>query len=146
MYASCYEREGLTMAIGAAALEFGIYRDGDNNLDHEQAFVINQAMAASNRDPSIEFVVEDTTARRGLQPEGVLRTESYVFRDGRVTEARIDEPHDPSSRENLAAFVSRTLDRAQITGATQTWIDLVDHGAGDGGGLESASNGTIMRE
>ena len=134
------------MTIGATALEFGIYRDGDNNLDHEQALVINQAMAASMRDPSIEFTVEDTTARRGLRPEGELRTESYVFRDGRVTDASIDEPHDPSSRANLAAFVERVLDRAEATGAKQTWIDLVDHGAGDGGGLESASNGTLMRE
>lgn len=134
------------MAIGAAALEFGIYRDGDNNLDYEQALVINQAMTVSNHDPSIEFVVEDTTARRGLRPEGELRTESYVFRDGRVTSANVDEAHDPSSRANLAAFVERVLDRAETTGATQTWIELVDHGAGDGGGLESASNATLMRE
>lgn len=134
------------MAIGAATLEFGIYRDGDNNLDVEQAEVIKQAMAVSTRDASIEFVVEDTTARRGLRPADELRTESYVFRDGRVTGASIEEPHDPSSRANLATFVQRVLDRAEITGAKQAWIELVDHGAGDGGGLESASSGTLMRE
>ena len=38
------------MAIAPAALEFGIYRDGDNNLDHEQALVINQALNVSSRD------------------------------------------------------------------------------------------------
>ncbi|MGH7684866.1 MAG: hypothetical protein ACREMT_11015, partial [Vulcanimicrobiaceae bacterium] len=134
------------MAIGATALEFGIYRDGDNNLDHEQAYVINQALTVSSRDPSIEFVVEDTTSRRGLLHEGALRTESYVIRDGMAKDVHVGEAHDPSSRENLAAFVARTLDRAQETGAQQTWIELVDHGGGDGGGLESASNGSMMTE
>ena len=134
------------MAIGATALEFGIYRDGDNNLDHEQAFVINQALNVSNRDSSIEFVVEDTTSRRGLLHEGALRTESYLIRDGIADDVKVETPHDPSSRENLAAFVARTLDRAQESGAKQTWIELVDHGGGDGGGLESATNGSTMSE
>jgi len=134
------------MAIGATALEFGIYRDGDNNLDHEQALVINQALNVSSRDSSIEFVVEDTTSRRGLLHEGALRTESYLIRDGSATDVTVETPHDPSSRENLAAFVARTLDRAQETNAKQTWIELVDHGGGDGGGLESATHGSMMSE
>ncbi len=134
------------MAIVPTALEFGIYRDGDNNLDHEQAFVINQALAVSSRNPSIEFVVEDTTSRRGLLPEGELRTERYVLRDGMAKDAHVEEAHDPSARENLAKFVERTLDRAEATGARQTWIELVDHGGGDGGGLESESNGSMMSE
>jgi hypothetical protein len=134
------------MAIAPPALEFGIYRDGDNNLDREQAYVINQALNVSSRDSSIEFVVEDTTARRGFAREGTLRTESYVIRDGSGLDLKIEEPHDPSSRENLAAFVARTLDRAQQTGAQQTWIELVDHGGGDGGGLESIANGSTMSE
>ena len=134
------------MAIAPAALEFGIYRDGDNNLDHEQALVINQALSVSSRDPSIEFVVEDTTARRGFAPEGELRTETYVIRDGEGRGLKLEEPHDPSSRENLAAFVARTLDHAEQTGARQTWIELVDHGGGDGGGLESATHGSMMSE
>ncbi|HEY1730010.1 MAG TPA: hypothetical protein VGG22_16700 [Candidatus Baltobacteraceae bacterium] len=134
------------MSIAPAALEFGIYRDGDNNLDHEQALVINQALNVSDRDSSIEFVVEDTTSRRGLLHEGALRTESYLIRDGAATDVKVETPHDPSSRENLAAFVARTLDRAQLSGAQQTWIELVDHGGGDGGGLESASHGSMMSE
>ncbi len=134
------------MGIAPAALEFGIYRDGDNNLDHEQSLVINQALNVSNRDSSIEFVVEDTTSRRGLLHEGALRTESYVIRDGDATDVKVETPHDPSSRENLAAFVARTLDRAQESGAKQTWIELVDHGGGDGGGLESATHGSMMSE
>jgi hypothetical protein len=134
------------MSIAPAALEFGIYRDGDNNLDHEQSLVINQALNVSSRDSSIEFVVEDTTSRRGLLHEGALRTESYLIRDGMGGDVKVETPHDPSSRENLAAFVARTLDRAQETGARQTWIELVDHGGGDGGGLESAANGSMMSE
>jgi hypothetical protein len=134
------------MGIAPAALEFGIYRDGDNNLDREQAVCINQALRVSSRDPSIEFVVEDTTARRAFAPAGELRTESYVIRDGEGRELKLEEPHDPSSRENLAAFVTRTLDHAERTGAQQTWIELVDHGGGDGGGLESATHGSMMSE
>jgi hypothetical protein len=42
-----------------------------------------------------------------------------------------------ADESNLARFVARTLDDAQANGAKQTWIDLVDHGGGDGGGLET---------
>ncbi len=44
---------------------------------------------------------------------------------------------------NLAKFVARTLDNAEKSGAKQTWIDLVDHGGGDGGGLETHT-GAVM--
>ena len=94
-----------------------LYRDGDNNLDSEQSLVINQALRVSSNDSSIEFVVEDTTARRGFAPQGELRTESYVIREGVGSDLTLDAPHDPSSRENLAAFVARTLDRAEETRA-----------------------------
>ena len=134
------------MSIAPAALEYGIYRDGDNNLDHEQAPCIGQALTTSLKEPSIEFVIEDTTARRGFAPEGVLRTESYVVRNGSGSNLEIGPPHDPSSRDNLAAFVARTLDQAQVSGAKQTWIELVDHGGGDGGGLESDTHGAVMSE
>jgi hypothetical protein len=127
------------------ALEFGIYRDGDNNLDRVQAATIAQAARLSRRDSSIEFVVEDTTARRGFEPAHVLRTESYTIADGELSTVRISPPHDPSARENLAAFVARTLDEAERSHASQTWIDLVDHGGGDGGGLESDHGSGIMR-
>src|SRR5690348_2873637 len=100
------------MSIAPAALEYGIYRDGDNNLDHEQAACITQALNVSLRDPSIEFVVEDTTARRGFAPEGTLRTEDYVVRDGAGSDLEIRPPRDPSDRATLAAFVARTLERA----------------------------------
>jgi hypothetical protein len=33
--------------------------------------------------------------------------------------------------------VARTLDDAEASGAKETWLDLVDHGGGDGGGLQT---------
>ena len=134
------------MSIASCLLEYGIYRDGDNNLDREQASCITQALNTSLHDPAVEFVVEDTTSRRGFRSEGTLRTESYNVRDGRGSDLDVGAPRDPSSRATLAAFVTRTLDRAQTTGARQTWIELVDHGGGDGGGLESATHGSMMSE
>ena len=41
-------------------------------------------------------------------------------------------------------FVATTLDAAQHNNAKQTWIDLVDHGGGDGGGLESDAHHSLM--
>lgn len=131
----------------ARALEFGLYRDGDNNLDDMQSLTIVQALQTSARDASIEFTVEDTTARRGFEPAHELRTESYTIAGGGITSpVHVSPPHDPSSRENLARFVARTLDNAERGGAKQTWIELVDHGGGDGGGLESDHGAGIMRE
>ncbi len=132
----------------ARALEFGLYRDGDNNLDTLQAATIAQAIATSATDPSIEFTVEDTTSRRGAEPAHVLRTESYSIADGKLEHGRIavSPPHDMSARSDLAAFVKRTLDNAEAVHAKQTWIDLIDHGGGDGGGMQSTHSATgIMR-
>jgi hypothetical protein len=132
-------------SMNITALQFGIYRDGDNNLDTVQSPVIDQAFRVSAADGRIAFNVEDTTARHDLIARGGERTETYDIRDGQIASApRIDAPHDPSSRANLARFVARTLDAAQRTDAKQTWIDLVDHGGGDGGGLQSDTHGSVM--
>ncbi len=48
-----------------------------------------------------------------------------------------------SDEANLARFVARTLDNAEANGAKQTWIDLVDHGGGDSGGLKTG-DGSVM--
>ena len=129
-------------------LEFGMYRDGDNNLDEVQAQTIAQAARTSSTDSRIEFTVEDTTARRGLEPEHVLRTESYKIADGDVTgDVRVSPPHDMSARKDLATFVDHVLDNAQASNAKSTWLDIIDHGGGDGGGLQSEhSKSGIMRE
>ncbi|HEV3156020.1 MAG TPA: hypothetical protein VGZ00_01610 [Candidatus Baltobacteraceae bacterium] len=126
------------------ALEFGIYRDGDNNLDSVQSATIGQAVSTSERRDDIEFTVEDTTSRKGLERAGHLRTESYRIADGSIDDAKVSPAHNMSNRTDLAHFVARTLDNAERTHAKATWVDLVDHGGGDGGGLQSKS-GDIMR-
>jgi hypothetical protein len=126
-------------------LQFGIYRDGDNNLDGVQSAVIDQAFATSRRNPDIAFDVEDFTARADFASDAGRRSESYGIRDGKVDGAvRESAEHNPSSRAELARFVAHTLDEAERNGATQTWVDLVDHGGADAGGLENHA-GKLMR-
>ncbi|MDP9111692.1 MAG: hypothetical protein M3M96_08680 [Candidatus Eremiobacteraeota bacterium] len=122
------------------ALEFGIYRDGDNNLDAVQAVTLRQALQSSSTDSAIEYTVEDTTA----VGSGVLHTDAFRVEDGHIASPKVGPAHDMSSAENLARFVAQTLDNAEQVGAKQTWIELTDHGAGDGGGLEADSTKRIM--
>jgi len=114
-------------------LEFGIYRDGDNNLDAIQGAVLGQALRTSQTDSRIEFTVEDTTRQHSHS----LHTNDYTIADGQVGDAHVGKGIDMSDEGNLAQFVARTLDNAEASGAKQTWIDLVDHGGGDGGGLQT---------
>ena len=124
----------------ARTLEFGIYRDGDNNLDSSQGVTLRQALQTSAKDSRIEFTVEDTTSAG----TGTLRTDRFTIAGGGVGSAKIGAPHDMASEANLARFVADTLDNAESAGAKQTWIELTDHGAGDGGGLEADSAKQIM--
>lgn len=136
----------VTTTPSRRSLEFGIYRDGDNNLDAIQESTLSQALRTSARDSRIEFTVEDTTALRADGDSivsGALHTERYTIADGDVAGARVGKADDMSDETNLARFVARTLDNAQASGAKETWIDLVDHGGGDGGGLETA-DGSVM--
>lgn len=121
-------------------VEFGIYRDGDNNLDLSQGITLRQALQSSEKDSRVEYTVEDTTS----VGTGRLRTDSFTLADGGVSQAQIDAPHDMASEKNLAQFVAQVLDNAEKAGAKQTWIELTDHGAGDGGGLEADSARQIM--
>src|SRR5665213_566463 len=131
--------------MNITALQFGLYRDGDNNLDTVQSPVVDQAFRVSAGDASIAFSIEDTTARRDFVQDGGRRTESYELRGGEIQgHVSVDAPHDPSSRENLARFVAHTLDAAERNDARQTWVDLVDHGGGDGGGLQSDTHKSVM--
>ena len=131
--------------MNITALQFGLYRDGDNNLDTVQSPVVDQAFRVSAADAHIAVTVEDTTARRDFVQAGGRRTESYDLRGGDVDgPVQVDAPHDPSARENLARFVARTLDAAERNAARETWLDLVDHGGGDGGGLQSDAHKAIM--
>jgi hypothetical protein len=121
------------------ALEFGIYRDGDNNLDAVQESVVSQAIGIGRHDPRIAFTVEDTTSHRG----GALSTDEFEVSGGAISHARSGAAREMSDPKTLAAFVAHTLDDAEACGAEQTWIDLVDHGGGDGGGLQT-SDGRVM--
>jgi hypothetical protein len=121
-------------------LEFGIYRDGDNNLDASQNAVIRQARIVSAHDRTIEFTLEDTLSGIFRDPTSTRAT----IADGQERAGKPLPADDMASPNNLAAFVARTLDNAQASGAKQTWIELVDHGAGDGGGLEADSFKQLM--
>jgi len=150
--------QNVTITPARRSLEFGIYRDGDNNLDAIQESTLSQALRTSARDSRIEFTVEDTTALRapfvlrqaqddklgqGQDDRVGLHTDEYTISDGDIGSVRSYKAADMSDEANLARFVARTLDNAQASGAKQTWIDLVDHGGGDGGGLETG-DGSVM--
>ena len=69
----------VTMAPGRIRnLEFGIYRDGDNNLDESQTNVLTQARDVSLADRSIQFTVENTTSAL-RQAQGDAVTDTYML-------------------------------------------------------------------
>ncbi len=110
--------QNVTATPSRRSLEFGIYRDGDNNLDAIQEATLSQALRTSARDGRIEFTVEDTTRTHAAQPArdesgGGLRTYRYTIADGDVIGARAGKAHDMSDEANLARFVARTLDNAR---------------------------------
>ena len=128
------------------ALEFGIYRDGDNNLDMSQSLTVAQAVQSSRTDSAVEYTVEDTTGLRvdgDDVVEGRKRTDNFTITDGKIGDEQIGKARNMASESNLAQFVAQTLDNAEKSGAKQAWIDLVDHGGGDGGGLETHT-GAVM--
>ncbi len=125
--------QNVTLTPSRRTLEFGIYRDGDNNLDAIQNAVLGQALRTSQTDSRIQFTVEDTTRQGGRS----LHTNDYTIAGGQISDAHVGKGVDMSDEANLARFVARTLDNAEASGAKQTWIDLVDHGGGDGGGLQT---------
>ncbi len=138
--------QNVTATPARRSLEFGIYRDGDNNLDAIQESTLSQALRTSRTDSRIEFTVEDTTRLRAggdAVVSGTLHTEQYTIADGDVSRVHLARAHEMSDEINLARFVAHTLDNAQASGAPATWIDLVDHGGGDGGGLETR-DGRVM--
>jgi hypothetical protein len=78
-------------------LEFGIYRDGDNNLDAIQGAVLGQALRTSQTDSRIQFTVEDTTRQRGRS----LHTNDYTIADGQIGDAHAGKGVDMSDEANL---------------------------------------------
>jgi hypothetical protein len=136
----------LNTAPRSRALEFGIYRDGDNNLDLSQSAAIAQALQSSRRDGAVEYTVENATHLKVDGDEigaGKLQTQNFTIADGAIDNVAVGKGVNMASESNLAKFVAQTLDNAQASGAQQTWIDLVDHGGGDGGGLQTHT-GAVM--
>lgn len=127
---------------------FGVYRDGDNNLDEAQERNVTDFVAATARDRSLKVVAEDTTSLpRSPYGMGELRTESSVIQGGEQRIVRVSAPVDMSDRATLASFVERTLEAKASDprfARAGVWLDLVDHGGGDGGGLEADSSGGFM--
>jgi len=121
---------------------YGIYRDGDNNLDHVQSATIAEAQHASEGNSRLTFVVENTT-RDGVRGGG-LHTEDGTIAAGSARWSTRSAA-DMASPKELAQFVERTLETAHARGGEQAvWIELVDHGGGDGGGLEADSAHAMM--
>src|SRR5690349_7763276 len=93
------------------SLEFGIYRDGDNNLDDSQANLLTQARDVSLADRSIQFTVENTTSalRQAqdnlVQGQGYTVTQTYTV-DGSVKKVIDERPGvDMADPDTLAQFV-----------------------------------------
>jgi len=133
---------------GRHPVVFGVYRDGDNNLDEAQERNVTDFVGATARDHSLKVVAEDTTSLpRSPFGIGSLRTESSVIEKGDQRIVRVTAPVDMSDRATLASFVERTLEARSSDpkfAHADVWLDLVDHGGGDGGGLEADSSGGFM--
>jgi hypothetical protein len=127
---------------------FGVYRDGDNNLDAEQARNVTDFIATTARNPELKVIAENTTALpRAPFGAGDLRTEVSVIQGGAQHVMRVTRPEDMSDRTTLAGFVKRTLEAKAADPAfarADVWLDLVDHGGGDGGGLQADESGGFM--
>jgi hypothetical protein len=140
-----------SLSIASAArhpVVFGVYRDGDNNLDEVQERNVTDFVKTTARNPALKVVAEDTTAQpHGPFEDGDLRTESSIIQGGLEHVVRVQPPVDMADRSQLASFVERTLAakaKDKQFAAAPVWIDLVDHGGGDGGGLEADSSGGFM--
>ena len=81
--------QNVTITPSRRSLEFGIYRDGDNNLDAIQESTLSQALQTSARDGRIEFTVEDTTPLRAPRRRDRLGKPAYgryTIADGDVND------------------------------------------------------------
>src|ERR1700720_599895 len=121
----------ITPSVPAASkpVVFGVYRDGDNNLDAEQARNITDFIKTTARNPELKVIAEDTTALpRTPFGDGDLRTESSVIQGGAQHVVRVTRPEDMSDRATLAAFVQRTLEakgRGPAFAKGPVWLEWV---------------------
>jgi len=149
---SCKKERGMEQVgvdrLSAHNAVFGVYRDGDNNLDEVQERNVTDFIKTTSANPALKVVAEDTT-RVAHAPflRGQLRTEWSTIQNGTQHITRVTAPTDMSDRRTLAAFVEQTLE-GRVNDPdfrkADVWIDLVDHGGGDGGGLQADSTGGFM--
>ena len=134
--------------IATRPIVFGVYRDGDNNLDAVQERNVSDFVKSTAANPALKVIAEDTTSLpRSPFDAGDLRTESSIIEDGRQHVIRVGPPANMSDRRTLANFVRTTLEAKASDpkfAGSKVWLDLVDHGGGDGGGLQSDSTGDCM--
>jgi len=142
------ETQPLAQHVAANPVVFGVYRDGDNNLDEAQERNVSDFVQTTAANPALKVVAENTTALPTTPfKAGDLRTEDSIIQSGHQHVLRVRPPVDMSSRKTLGDFVRRTLESKASDPAfarAGVWIDLVDHGGGDGGGLEADSSGGCM--
>ena len=142
------ETVAVQSTLGNHPVVFGVFRDGDNNLDDVQERNVTDFIKTTGANPSLKVIAEDTTSLpRAPFRAGDLRTETSVIEDGQQHFVKVQRPLDMSDRATLADFVRRTLETRYADSKfskSDVWIDLVDHGGGDGGGLESQSSGGFM--
>ncbi len=115
----------LSVSPARRSLEFGIYRDGDNNLDAIQESTLAQALRTSAADWRIEFTVEDTTRLHaggdGIESGG-LRTEQYVIADGGIGQAHARRAPNMSDEKNLRSLSrARSITRRQTARNRRGW-------------------------
>lgn len=127
---------------------FAVYRDGDNNLDEAQERNVTDFVKTTAQNPALKVIAEDTTALpKSPFPAGALRSEWSIIQNGQQHITRVTPPSDMSNRRSLSNFVEQTLEARsndpQFRHA-DVWIDLVDHGGGDGGGLQADTSGGFM--
>ena len=134
--------------LGGHNVVFGVYRDGDNNLDEVQERNVTDFLKVTASNPGLKVLAEDTTRVSRIPfARGQLRTEWSTIQDGTQHITRVTSPADMSDRRSLAAFVEKALE-TRVNDPdfrkADVWIDLVDHGGGDGGGLQADSTGGFM--
>ena len=76
---------------------FGVYRDGDNNLDAVQERNVTDFVATTAANPALKVIAEDTTSlARAPFKAGDLRTEASVIQNGEQHVVRVTSAHDMS--------------------------------------------------
>src|ERR1017187_10850816 len=84
---------------------FGVYRDGDNNLDAVQERNVTDFVHETRQDRALKVVAEDTTGvPHAPFRRGDVRTEWSVIEGGKQHVVRIQSGRDMSSRGTLAAL------------------------------------------